>query len=686
MRQIKSEDILKQENQDYRSLSSFENALISAIAVSWALFQLSLASFLTLDSTKIRAIHLSFAISILFLSVPAIKRPTKRLKYFSSLKGISLIDYIFAILSVMSALYIVIDWQGLALRVGMPSMRDLIFGFALIILLLEATRRAIGLALPVIVILIAAYAFLGPFMPSLFAFKGISLNKFLNQISLSTEGIFGTPLGVSASVVYLFVLLGAMLDKAGAGKFFIDIAIAILGRFKGGAAKASVLASGMMGMISGSSIANVVTVGTFTIPLMKKSGYPAHKAGAIEVASGVNGQLMPPIMGAAAFIMAEYVNIPYVEVARSAIIPAFSVYIALFFVTHFEACKLGLSGVPREELPKLKETLKNGVHYIIPIALLIYELVILRHSPERAAFMTILVLISVIIYQETLKMFKGKRNVNLFNLGKNTLTLILEGFIKGSKNMTAVALATASAGIIVGIVNMGIGGMLNQIVETISGGNIILLLIITMLASLVLGLGLPTTANYIVMASLTAPLIVYVGSIHNFAIPLIAAHMFCFFFGILADDTPPVGLAAYASAAIANSEPIRTGFQGFFYDMRTAIIPFMFVFNPDILLYNVNGFYLSFLIFIMTIVASVIFVSSILGWFIIKNTILESLTLLAASIVLYSPSIVVKILHINDYYKYYCYSIGIALILLVAIIQKIRKDNRKRDILSTTNK
>jgi TRAP-type uncharacterized transport system fused permease subunit len=233
---------------------------------------------------------------------------------------------------------------------------------------------------------------------------------------------------------------------------------------------------------------------------------------------------------------------------------------------------------------------------------------------------------------------------------------------------------------------MGIGGMLNQIVETISGGNIILLLIITMLASLVLGLGLPTTANYIVMASLTAPLIVYVGSIHNFAIPLIAAHMFCFFFGILADDTPPVGLAAYASAAIANSEPIRTGFQGFFYDMRTAIIPFMFVFNPDILLYNVNGFYLSFLIFIMTIVASVIFVSSILGWFIIKNTILESLTLLAASIVLYSPSIVVKILHINDYYKYYCYSIGIALILLVAIIQKIRKDNRKRDILSTTNK
>ena len=669
-----AEELLKEEAGEIRHLRKHEEYLIVFIGVAWALFQLSLPSFLILNSTKVRAIHLAFALAMLYLNVPLIRRPTKYFQFLSAKDRIPLIDYTLAITGVLSALYIVFDWDGLVMRAGTPITRDIVIGIILIVSLLEATRRSIGKFLTLIVVFFTIYAFTGPYLPYLFAYKGVSLYKYMNQIALSTEGIYGIPLGVSASIVYLFVLLGAMLDKAGAGKFFIDLAVSLLGKYKGGPAKAAVLSSGLTGLISGSSIANVVTTGTFTIPLMKSSGYPAKKAAAVEVAASTNGQLMPPIMGAAAFIIAEYVNVPYLTVIKAAAIPALAAYFTLFYLTHLEAGKLGLKGLSRENIPNFKKTLLNGIHFLIPILLLMYELVALRHSPELAAYRAILILIVIIFYQEIRKDYKKNQKINPIIILKNSFSIIGDGFVRGSRNMMSVALATASAGIIVGIVNMGIGGMLNQIVEVLSYGNIFLLLIITAVVSLILGLGLPTTANYIVMASLTAPLIVVVGASYDFIVPLMAAHLFCFFFGILADDTPPVGLAAYAGAAIADADPIATGLQGFFYDIRTAILPFMFIFNPDIILHNINNWFLALLIFTMTTIASLSFAAVLQGWLLIKTKWFEAVVLLISSLILFNPAIVRNLVPLEDISKYYFYPIGLLLILIAYTSQKMRME------------
>jgi len=666
-----AEEILKEETGEVRSLRPFESYLVSAIALCWAFFQLSITSFLILDGTKIRAIHLAFAISILFLSMPMLKRPPKILSYFAAVDKIPLNDYILAIVGVAASLYIAVDADGLAMRAGFPITRDVVFGFATVILLLEATRRSIGPALTIIALAFSAYAFLGPHMPAFMAFKGVSLNKYLNQISLSTEGIYGIPLGVSASIVYLFVLLGSMLDKAGAGKFFIDMSLSLLGRFKGGPAKAAIVASGFTGLVSGSSIANIVTTGTFTIPLMKKVGYPATKAAATEVAASTDGQLMPPIMGAAAFIIAEYVNVPYIEVVKAAAVPAFVSYFALFYVTHLEASKLGMKGLPKEDCPKFGETLMGGLHYLIPIGMLVYELVIVRHSPELAAYNAILMLSVIIFYQEIRNEFKtGSKNIKQAVI--KSIKMIGNGFIGGSRNMVSVALATASAGIIVGVVGMGIGGMITQIVETLANGNIFLLLLITAIASLLLGMGLPTTATYIVMASLTAPIIVNLGASYGFVIPLMAAHLFCFYFGILADDTPPVGLASYAAAAIADSPPIATGIQGFTYDLRTAIIPFMFVFNTDLILHEIYSWWLGILIFVMACFAAFAFTAAIQGWFIIRNKFWEIPFLLATAFILFRPGTLLPIFGLGEDMKYYMYLVGMGLFGLIVIEQLLR--------------
>ncbi len=345
--------------------------VIPTIAVIWSLFQLSIASWLILDSTYIRAIHLGFALLIVYLNYPFFKKPKFGLKFLSATNRIPIFDYIIGITACLAALYIMLDYVGMSTRHGAPIQRDIIIGIALTLLLLEAARRVIGPALPVIAICFCIYAFLGPYMPDLIAFKGVSLNRFVGQMTMSTEGIYGIPLDVSATIVFLFVLFGAMLDKAGAGRYFIQLALSLLGGFKGGPAKAAILGSGLTGMVSGSSIANIVTTGTFTIPMMKKVGYPATKAAAVEVAASTDGQLAPPIMGAAAFIIAEYVNVPYVEVIKAAAIPAFASYAALFYITHIEASKLGLRGLAKSELPLFFKTLIIGIHFMIPIALLL---------------------------------------------------------------------------------------------------------------------------------------------------------------------------------------------------------------------------------------------------------------------------------------------------------------------------
>ncbi|MHB1397471.1 MAG: TRAP transporter permease [Trichloromonadaceae bacterium] len=660
----------EEEELGLRRVTGWSAYVVPTIALSWSLFQLSLSSWLLLDSTIIRAIHLAFALAIVFLSYPTVKRDVKipGLSWLGEKHKIPIADYFIALLGVGAALYIFLDYEGIANRVGRPSMRDMVIGGFLVFILLDAARRVIGPALPVIAGLFTAYAFFGPYMPDFLAFKGVSVARYIGQISLTTEGIYGIPLDVSARIVFLFVLFGAMLERAGAGKFFIDIAMSLLGRYKGGPAKAAVLSSGMTGLVSGSSIANVVTTGTFTIPLMKKVGYPDYKAGAIEVAVSTNGQLMPPVMGAAAFIIAEYVNISYLEVCKAAAVPAFASYMALFWLTHLEAGKLGMKGLPKADLPAFWYTLKNGWHYLFPILMLLYELIIPRHSPDLAAFRAVLVLCAIMLLQHVVT--RRKKNITVIDGLKIGFFDIVNGLIKGARNMVSVAVATASAGIVVGVVTMGLGGLITSVIDTLSMGNIFLMLLITAVTCLILGMGLPTTANYIVMASLTAPALVTIAEWQGFEVPLIAAHLFVFYFGILADDTPPVGLAAYAAAAIAKSDPIKTGLQGFAYDIRTAVLPFMFIFNTDMLLIGIDSFPLAIYIFLMTCVGMFAFGSATQCYFIVKTRWYEIILLLGVSLIMFRPGFFAGYIGIENHYL--SYLVGLALWGAIFGLQKLR--------------
>ncbi len=657
----------------FREVTGFRRWIIPTIAVSWSLFQLALPSVIILNTVYIRAIHLAFAISLVYLSYPALKRPRRGgiLGYLSQRHRFTLLDCGLAAVAAFSALYIALFWVELSGRQGSPLTRDIVIGITLVLLLLEAARRSLGPTISVVAGLFILYSFFGPYMPSVLAFKGVSLSRFISQMTISTEGIYGVPLDVSATIVFLFVLFGSMLDKAGAGKYFVDLAFSLLGRFKGGPAKAAVLASGMTGLVSGSSIANVVTTGTFTIPLMKSVGYPAYKAGAVEVACSTNGQLMPPIMGAAAFIIAEYCNIPYIEVVRAAFIPAILSYIALMYITHLEASKLGLQGLPREQLPRFLPTFVRGVHFLIPLAFLIYELVILRHSPELSAFRAIVALALLILIQNPLMaLFQGKP------LGPAILRgfgQILSALMAGGRNMMGIGVAVSTAGIIVGVVTMGLGGIINEVVAVISGGNLIAILCLTAVACLLLGMGLPTTANYIVMATLTAPIIVKLGAEAGLQVPLIAAHLFVFFFGILADDTPPVGLAAFAASAIARSDPVRTGIQGFSYDIRTALLPFMFIFNTDLLLLGVQTVPHVIWIFFTGIIAMFAFANATQNYFLTRNRWYEGILLLVVTLVILRPSLPVDLLDLSPGLRTYVPLGGVLLYGGVFLLQKARE-------------
>jgi TRAP transporter 4TM/12TM fusion protein len=664
----------EEEELGLRRVSGWSAWLVPAIALIWSLFQLSLSSWLLLDSTIIRAMHLAFALLIVFLSYPTLKRDVRvpGLRWLSEKRRIPVADFLIAILAALVALYIALDYEGIANRIGRPVLRDLVVGTLLVVLLLDAARRVIGPTLPILALVATAYVFLGPYMPDFLAFKGVSLTRYLGQISLTTEGIYGIPLDVSARIVFLFVLFGALLEKAGAGKFFIDLAMSLLGRYRGGPAKAAVLSSGFTGLVSGSSIANVVTTGTFTIPLMKKVGYPPTKAAAIEVASSSNGQLMPPVMGAAAFIIAEYVNITYLEVCKAAIVPAFATYFALFYLTHIEACKLGMKGLPKADLPRFLWTLRNGFHYLVPIAVLLYELIIPRHSADMAAFRAVMVLLLIMLVQGVGRALQRQRPMveGLLQGGSD----ILNGLISGARNMVSVAVATASAGIIVGVVTLGLGGMITSIIDTLSMGNFVLMLFITAFACLILGMGLPTTANYIVMASLTAPAIVTIAEWQGVAVPLIAAHLFVFYFGILADITPPVGLAAFAAAAIAKTNPIKTGLQGFMYDIRTAILPFMFIFNTHMLLIGVDSLWQGLYIFAMTCVGMFAFVAATQRWFIIRTRWYEIPMLLLVTAIMFRPGFFGRLAGLDDSLmtKNLVYLFGVVLYAAIFALQKTR--------------
>ena len=681
------------------------------LALTWSVFQLYVSSPLVLEFTPwmnadvVKRIHLIFASFLAYLSYLPFKNSPK--------KYVPITDWIMGLLIVLVIVYLiynqVVDSESFEMRLGTPNTLDLITSIIGIVLLLEATRRSLGPPLMVVAILALSYAFFG-----LGDYGGASLNKIVSHMWITTEGAFGIAIGVSAAMVFLFVLFGSLLEQAGAGNYFIRVAFSLMGHFRGGPAKAAVVSSAMTGMISGSSIANVVTTGTFTIPLMKKVGFSSEKAGAIEVASSTNGQLTPPIMGAAAFLMVEYVGIPFIEIIKHAFLPAVISYIALIYIVHLEAMKAGMKGMPRPhkmnklgkmigvasvvivlsfltwilppliefikysagehaittimaivlvcyvglvyysstvpdlpsddivELPKVGPTVKSGLHYLLPVVVLVWLLTVERLSPDLSAFWAAIFMIFIVLTQKPLlDLFRGKSSI--FSRTKEGVKDLRDGLINGAKNMIGIGVATAVAGIIVGTVTLtGVGQVVIGLVETVSGGNIFLILLLTAMISLVLGMGLPTTANYIVVSSLMAPVIVSLGAANDIAIPLIAAHMFVFYFGILADDTPPVGLAAFAAAAISKGDPIRTGIQGFTYDIRTALLPFMFIFNTQLLMIGIENTFDFIMIILSSLVGMLLFAAATQGYWLTKNKWWETILLLIVTFLMFRPEYVMN--------------------------------------------
>ncbi|PCD77757.1 TRAP transporter permease [Pseudothioclava arenosa] len=692
---------------------------ISATAFLWSVFQLWIAQpqlwfakyLPVMNSSQTRPVHLGFAILLAFLAYPALKRSPRN--------RIPITDWMMAAVGAGCAFYVFLFSRELAMtaRSGLPTQTQIIIGAVGIVLLLEASRRALGPALTIVggIFLLYAYMGTGWLIPDIIEHSGLSFTAIINAQWLDTTGVFGIPLGVSTAFVFLFVLFGAILDKAGAGNYFIQLAFAGLGALRGGPAKAAVVGSAMTGLISGSSIANVVTTGTFTIPLMKRVGFSSEKAGAVEVASSVNGQIMPPVMGAAAFLMVEFVGISYVEVIKHAFIPAVISYIALVYIVHLEALKkdmpalgeaanlgrmflkiaigfvvtgaaftalvYGVQGLraaapaiadpvvmvaivvayvwavrtaarhpdlmlddpnaKKFTLPTVAEVFPTGLHYLLPILVLVWFLMIEMQSPAKSAFYAVAVMLMIIVTQRPLKaMFRGESTGDAARAG---ICDLIEGMIAGARNMIGIGVATAAAGIIVATVTKTpIGTELAGLVEVLSGGNLMVMLLLIGVFSLILGMGLPTTANYIVVSSLMASVVVTLGAQEGLIVPLIAAHLFVFYFGIMADVTPPVGLASFAAAAVSGGDPIRTGFTAFFYSLRTVALPFLFIYNPTLILYGVDlgtmaGMMQAVFVFCVATVAMLLFAAATQGYFLAPSKLWESAALLLVAFTLFVP-------------------------------------------------
>ena len=734
-----------------RSVAGWVGTLLLLVALAWSLFQLYIASpFGLFNDTLARSIHLGFAVFLGIMAFPAARTkfqvglgivvPLALAALFmlsakdatpvwwiplpalfvvatvvlgSPKDGVPIWEWALAIVGAFCALYLFLFYRDIADRVGAPILQDYIVAVTGILILLEATRRALGPALMIVASVFLLYTVLGPQMPGIIAHKGNSLSEIVNHQWITTEGVFGIALGVSTSFVFLFVLFGSLLDRAGAGNYFIQVAFSLMGHMRGGPAKAAVVASAMTGLISGSSIANVVTTGTFTIPLMKKVGFSSEKAGAVEVASSVNGQIMPPVMGAAAFLMVEYVGIPYFDVVKHAFLPAVISYIALVYIVHLEAMKAGMQGLPRAYTPKpivqrligivfaiaaicalsfavyfgmgwirpafpetasyivfafitviyiallyvaSKEaplkmddpnaevtalplpgpTARSGLHFILPVVVLVWALMVDRLSPGLSAFWASMYMVFILLTQRPLMaMFRGESQ--FANDVKQGVVDLIEGLVTGARNMIGIGIATATAGIIVGAVSQtGVGSALADVVEVLSGGNILAILFLTAILSLILGMGLPTTANYIVVSALLAPVIVTLGQQNGLIVPLIAVHLFVFYFGIMADVTPPVGLASFAAAAVSGGDPIKTGAVAFFYSLRTAALPFLFIFNTELLLINVTWTQGVF-VFVIATVAMLLFAAATQGWFLARNRFYETIALLLIAFTLFRP-------------------------------------------------
>ena len=633
-----------EEGGSRRILKNWNLKLVGFLAITWSLFQLWYASPLPflLDFGKFidvpaRAIHLAFGMSLCFLAYPVLKSKRN--------SSIGTVDFILALVSILVTFYLVIEYERLVYRQGILASIDffgliipyeLILGSFGVLLLLEATRRAIGIPLVAIALIFLLFSIFGQKMPDLISHQGLSITRLVGYHWFGGEAIFGIPISVSVSFIFLFVLFGATLDAAGGGRYFLNLAFALVGKMRGGPAKAAILASGLTGLISGSSVANTVTTGTFTIPIMKRTGLTPTKAGAIEVAASVNGQIMPPIMGAAAFVMAELLGISYFTVITHAFLPAVISYIALFYISHLESVKLNIKGLPEDQIPPLGKTFLSGLHFLIPIFILVYLLLVERWTAASAVFYSILSLFLIIVFKEVFTAIKLKES--LLSGLKEGYNKVITGLEKGALNMISVAIAIATAGIIVGAVaSTGLSNNLIVIVEAISGGNIITLLLLTAVLCIILGMGLPTTANYLVVAALMAQVVVEVGSASGYIFPLIAIHLYVFYYGLMADVTPPVGLASYAAAAISKADPIKTGVQAFWYSLRTGILPIVFIFNPELLLIGIENFWHGLTVVFTSLAAILIFTSATQGWFINRLKWYEIVAFLLISMSLFRP-------------------------------------------------
>jgi TRAP transporter 4TM/12TM fusion protein len=634
-------DVLKKydKESDVMEYSGYFAKVISVIAIMFSLFQLYTAIFGVLDAQLQRGVNLGFGLTLVYLLYPSRKSWSRH--------KIHPVDLVLAVLGAAAPAYVMIEYNHLVLRAGTVTSMDMVVGVLGILLVIEATRRVVGLPMVCVVLAFLAYAFAGPYMPGVLAHRGLTINQLVGHLFFTTEGIFGIPLGVSSTFIFLFILFGAYLECTGLGKFFIDIANAVAGWASGGPAKVAVLSSGLMGTVSGSSVANVVGTGSFTIPMMKKLGYEKDFAGAVEAAASTGGQLMPPVMGAAAFLMAEFVGVPYIEIVKAAVIPAVLYFAGVWLGVHFEAKRKNLRGIPRDQLPKAWDIFRERGHLAIPLIVIIY-LLVAGYTPMRAALFAIFLSIAASFMRKSTRM--------------NPIEII-RGLETGARNVLGVLVACAAAGIIIGVVTKtGVGLKLASALLDLSGGILLPTLFFTMITSLILGMGVPTTANYVITSTIAAPALVQMG------VPIIAAHMFVFYFGIIADVTPPVALAAYAGSAISGGNALWTGVNASKLAIGAFIIPYVFVMSPELLMINATAG--TVVMATITALIGMIGISSaLIGCYIVKLNPLERILLFVAGLLMVDPGTLTDV-------------IGIVIFAIVTVIQHKRKKAQQSSIIA----
>lgn len=626
-----AEEMLKkyEKEADTMEYTGIMAKIISAIAITFSIFQLYTAFYGVLDAQLQRAVHLGFGMTLIFLLYPTRKAwPRDKLHP---------VDFVLSLLGAAAPAYILLSYQSLVLRAGTVNSTDLIVGVLGIVLVIEATRRVVGIPMVIVALFFLTYAFVGPYAPGLLAHRGLTVEQLVGHLYFTTEGVFGIPMGVSSTFIFLFILFGAYLETTGLGKFFIDIANAVAGWASGGPAKVAVLSSGLMGTVSGSSVANVAGTGCFTIPMMKKLGYDKNFAGAVEAAASTGGQLMPPVMGAAAFLMAEFVGVPFIEVVKAATIPALLYFAGVWLGVHFEAKRKNLKGIPRDQLPKAWVLFKERGHLAIPLVVIIY-LLVSGYTPMKAALWAIFLSIAAANLRKTTRMKPIE---------------IVQGLEKGARGVLGVLIACASAGIIIGVVTKtGVGLKLASALLDLSGGALLPTMFFTMITAIILGMGVPTTANYVITSTIAAPALLELG------VPVLAAHMFVFYFGIIADITPPVALAAYAGSAISGGNALKTGINASKLAIAAFLIPYIFVYSPVLLMIHATP--LSLIMATGTALLGMIALSaSMIGYFIAPTNWLERILLFAGGLMMIDPGsmtdfmgiILLALLYGFQYYK-----------------------------------